>query len=161
MGMNLLLTSFRLSENSVPCGHRTEVWISVLVVGRKPLWTQSLPPCSSHCSLHHKTSNSTGVFLVLWVSLISPSAFGHGETLILRALTTQWDFPGCSVVKSGRPPGEGNGNPLQYSLPRKFHGQRNLAGYSPWGWQRVSHDWACQYSGKESVCHVGDVSSVP
>ena len=27
---------------------------------------------------------------------------------------------------------EGNGNPLQYSLPGKFHGQRSLAGYSPW-----------------------------
>ena len=115
MGMNLLLTSFRLSENSIPCGHRTEVWISVLVVGRKPLWTQSLLPCSSHGSLHHKTSNSTWVFLVLWVSLISPSAFGHEETLILRALRTHWDLPGGSVVKSGRPPGEGNGNPLQYS----------------------------------------------
>ena len=33
----------------------------------------------------------------------------------------------------GRSPGEGNGNPLQYSCLGKFHGQRNLAGYSPWG----------------------------
>ena len=30
------------------------------------------------------------------------------------------------------PPGEGNGNPLQYFLPGKFHGQRSLVGYSPW-----------------------------
>jgi len=30
----------------------------------------------------------------------------------------------------GRSPGEGNGNPL---LPGKFHGQRSLVGYSPWG----------------------------
>ena len=29
--------------------------------------------------------------------------------------------------------GEGNGKPAQYSLPGEFHGQRNLAGYSPWG----------------------------
>ena len=28
--------------------------------------------------------------------------------------------------------GEGNGNPL-HSMPGEFHGQRNLAGYSPWG----------------------------
>ena len=28
--------------------------------------------------------------------------------------------------------GEGNGNPLQF-LPAKSHGQRHLAGYSPWG----------------------------
>ena len=26
----------------------------------------------------------------------------------------------------------GNDNPLQYSCLRKFHGQRSLAGYSPW-----------------------------
>ena len=33
----------------------------------------------------------------------------------------------------GRYPGVGNGNLLQYFLPGKFHGQRSLAGYSPWG----------------------------
>ena len=32
---------------------------------------------------------------------------------------------------SGRSPGEGNGNPLQYS--GEFHGQRSLVGYSPQG----------------------------
>ena len=30
-------------------------------------------------------------------------------------------------------PGEGHGNPLQYSLPGEPHGQSNLVGYSPWG----------------------------
>ena len=30
-------------------------------------------------------------------------------------------------------PKEGNGNPLQYFLPGKYHGQRGLAGYSPQG----------------------------
>ena len=60
-------------------------------------------------------------------------------------------FPGGSVVKnppanagdarenvglipeSGRSPGGGNGDPLQYSCLEKFHGQRSLAGYSPRG----------------------------
>ena len=59
-------------------------------------------------------------------------------------------FPGGSVVKNlpanaedardeglipelGRSPGAGNRNPLQYSCLGKSHGQRNLAGYSPWG----------------------------
>ena len=56
-------------------------------------------------------------------------------------------FPGGSVVKNppvsagdadsvpglGRSPREGSGKSLQYSLPGKSHGQRNLAGYSPWG----------------------------
>ena len=63
-------------------------------------------------------------------------------------------FPGDSVVKdppanaggtglipgSGRSPGEGNGNPLQYSCPGKSHGQRSLGDYSPWGCKRVRHD---------------------
>ena len=38
-----------------------------------------------------------------------------------------------STPGSGRSPGEGNGNPLQYSCLREFHGQRSLAGYSPQG----------------------------
>ena len=54
-------------------------------------------------------------------------------------------LPGGSVVKklpanagdvglipgSGRSPGEGSGNPLQYSCLEKSHGQRSLVGYSP------------------------------
>ena len=56
-------------------------------------------------------------------------------------------FPGASVVRnppvnagdlgsipgSGRSPGGENDNPLQYSRPGEFHGQRSLASYSPWG----------------------------
>ena len=55
-------------------------------------------------------------------------------------------FPGGSVGKEsacnagdlslilglGRAPGEGNGNPFQYSCLENAHGQRNLAGCSPW-----------------------------
>ena len=33
----------------------------------------------------------------------------------------------------GRSPGEGHGNPLQYSCLKKFYGQRSLMAYSPWG----------------------------
>ena len=40
-----------------------------------------------------------------------------------------------SVPGSGRSPGKGNGNPLQYSCPENSHGQRSLAGYSPWGFK--------------------------
>ena len=36
------------------------------------------------------------------------------------------------VPESGRSPGEENGYPLQYSCLENLHGQRNLAGYSPW-----------------------------
>ena len=39
---------------------------------------------------------------------------------------------------SGRSPGEGNDNPLQYSCLENF--KRSLAGYSPWG--QNGHDLA-------------------
>ena len=35
-----------------------------------------------------------------------------------------------SIPRLGRSPGEGNGNPLQYSCLENPHGQRSLAGYS-------------------------------
>ena len=38
-----------------------------------------------------------------------------------------------SVPGSGRFPGDGNDNTLQYSCQGMFQGQRSLAGYSPWG----------------------------
>ena len=38
-----------------------------------------------------------------------------------------------SILGLRRSPGEGNGNPLQYSCLGKSHRQRSLAGCSPWG----------------------------
>ena len=37
------------------------------------------------------------------------------------------------IPGSGRCPGGGHGNPLQYPCLGNPHGQRSLAGYSPWG----------------------------
>ena len=44
-----------------------------------------------------------------------------------------------------RLPGEGHGNPFQYSCLENFHGQRKLGGYSPWGY-RIGHDWVTKHS---------------
>ena len=38
-----------------------------------------------------------------------------------------------SIPRLGRSPGGGHNNPLQYSCLKNPHGQRSLAGYSPWG----------------------------
>jgi len=46
-----------------------------------------------------------------------------------------------SIPGSGRSPGGGHGHPLQYSCLGNPHGQRSLAGYSPWG--RTESDLAC------------------
>ena len=37
------------------------------------------------------------------------------------------------ITGSGRSPGGGHGNPLQYSCLENPHGQRSLVGYSLWG----------------------------
>ena len=37
-----------------------------------------------------------------------------------------------SIPELGGSPGEGQGNPLQYSCQKNPHGQRSLVGYSPW-----------------------------
>ena len=39
----------------------------------------------------------------------------------------------ASIPGSGRAPGGGHGNPLQYSCLENPHAQRKLLGYSPWG----------------------------
>ena len=52
------------------------------------------------------------------------------------------------IPGSGRSPGEGNGNPLQYFCLGNPHGQRSLVGYSPWG-HKVRHDGVTKH--KESV----------
>ena len=48
-----------------------------------------------------------------------------------------------SVSGSGISPGEGNGNPLQYSCLGNPM-DRSLAGYSPWGCKRVGHGLATE-----------------
>ena len=62
-------------------------------------------------------------------------------------------FPGGSAVKNpptnagdlglipglGRSPGEGNGNPFQYSCLENSV-DRSLTGCSPWGYNRVQHN---------------------
>ena len=72
-------------------------------------------------------------------------------------------FPGGSEVKVsacnvgdlgsipvlGRSPGEGNGNPLQYSYLENPHGQWSLVGYSPWG--RTELDMTEQLSRAQTV----------
>ena len=46
------------------------------------------------------------------------------------------------ILGSGRCPGEGNGNLLQYSCPGNPE-QRNLVG--PWGCRRAGHDLATKH----------------
>ena len=49
-----------------------------------------------------------------------------------------------SIPGSGRFPGEGNGNHASILAWKKSHGQRSLAGYSPWGC-RIGHNWMTKH----------------
>ena len=44
-----------------------------------------------------------------------------------------------SILGSGKSPGVGNGTLLQYSYLENSMDRGSLAGYSPWGLQRVGH----------------------
>ena len=86
-------------------------------------------------------------YSVFQASLIKETVFS--PLYNLASFVIDLGFPGgsdgkesaCNAEDLGlipgleRSPGEGNGNPLQCSpVPAgEFHGQRNLAGYSPWG----------------------------
>ena len=56
-------------------------------------------------------------------------------------------------------PGGGHGNPLQYSCLENPHGQRSLAGYSPWG--RNESDTTEQQSTTHIMCCPNPLSVVP
>ena len=58
----------------------------------------------------------------------------HGSLVVqmVKNLHLQCGRPGFNPWLA-RSPGEGHGNPLQYSCLENLHGQRSLVGYGPWG----------------------------
>ena len=73
--------------------------------------------------------HSKRVFPILVVWLCSGTihiGLARWQAGDLRDLRDMVLIPGL-----GRSPGEGHGNPTPVFLPREFHGQRSLAGYSP------------------------------
>ena len=55
---------------------------------------------------------------------------------------------------SGRSPGKGNGNPLQYFCLEKSHGQRSLARYSPWDHKELNMTKWLTHTHTHHVKHV-------
>ena len=61
----------------------------------------------------------------------------------------------------GRFPGEGHGNPLQYSCLENPHGQGSLVGYSPWGHKESGLSDQTQHSMPLNICvTVGRLTSL-
>ena len=114
--------------------------------------------------VHAQSPGSTihGIFqarILEWVSISSlrcsswPRDWTYISHLARQILYQLYNcFPGGSVGKnspanagevglipvSGRFPGKGNGNPLQY-FGLKFPRQKSLVGYSPWTHKRIRH----------------------
>ena len=57
----------------------------------------------------------------------------------------------------GKIPWSRKWQPTPVSLPEEFHGQKNLAGYSPWGLKRVRHDWVMEHSTEQHLSNLVDV----
>ena len=100
-----------------------------------------------HCSSHLDQSSSHHN---AYINLVKINCISWKLKLIisiLLLLECRKGFPGGSNCKESacnegdlgsipgleRSPGGGHGNPLQYCCLENPHGQRSLAGYSPWG----------------------------
>jgi hypothetical protein len=64
------------------------------------------------------------------------------------------------VPRLGRPPGEGNSNPVQYSFLENPHGQRSLANYSPWGHKESDMTERLTHTHTQLIYNIMLVSSV-
>ena len=73
------------------------------------------------------------------VSCIAGRFFSTGASLVAQKVK---HLPAVWETQVGKIPWSRKWHPIPVLLPGKSHGQRSLVGYSPWGPQRVGHDWA-------------------
>ena len=84
-------------------------------------WRQVTTPLYAPTSSWVKSGQEQLLYELRWPVVKNPPA-------ITRDTGDVGSFP-----RSGRSPGGGNGNPLQYSWLGNPNGQRSLVGYSQWG----------------------------
>ena len=66
-----------------------------------------------------------------------------------------------SILRSGKSPGVGNGNPLQHSCLENSMDRVSLAGYSPWGCKEMDtteQQRACTHTHTHTHTHSPDIS---
>ena len=104
---------------------------------RKNVWFSKLFPFSP--SLPQPPQAIRSHFLNLWNFLIQKKINKEEGKKKSGSVKRKGKECSCNVGDPGstpglgRSPGEGNGNPLQYSCLETPHGQQSLAGYIPWG----------------------------
>ena len=92
-------------------------------------WDLSKGYCSQQKEAYHYPILGQ-IVRFIWVSKENELGFPGGSRVKnLPANAGDTD----SIPRSGRSPGGGHGNPLQYPCLENPIGQRSLVGYSPWG----------------------------
>jgi len=115
--------------------------------------------CCGLVSDHHWAGNTT----LKWVTQIGGFPLHMKVMFILYChLLSVWGFPGGTGGKEtayqyrrhkksqfdpwvGKIPWSRQWHPPPVFLPGKSYEQRSLAGYRPWGLQRVGHDWVSEH----------------
>ena len=109
------------------------------------IWLHSEP---NNLSLRlEKKKSTTSGFEVMSNQYISALKYTLGKIYFDKESSCNAGDPGL-IPCSGRSPGEGNGNSLQYSCLENSMDRGNLVGYSSWGSQRARHNW-------ETITHLG------
>ena len=106
---------------------------------------QSMGPKSIRCEWAHAYS-ITSYYTILW-----------GTSLVAQwRICLQFRTPGFDPCV-GKIPWRRAWQPTPVFLSGKLHGQRSLAGYSPWGC-RVRHDWATNTRKSKIPFYIRDFS---
>ena len=90
--------------------------------------SESTMPNSHH--VHIKSKKKTMAMLIVRGNIEPHYLTGGLPGWLRESACNAGDL--SSIPGLGRSPGEGNGNPPQYSCLENPHGQRTLAGCSPW-----------------------------
>ena len=130
--------------------------------------TTILPPVGPHNTLHFscvvvvQSLNHVWLFVTPWTAACQTPLSSTISQSLLKFMSTEglpcWlsgEEPTCqcrrhrrcsSIPGSERPPGGGKWQPSIVFLPGKFHGQRSLLGYSPWGPKELDMTEATQHA---------------
>ena len=136
-----VLSFFKPEEYAIYCCLVTQLCLTLVIP-----WT-----AESQASLSFTVSQSLlklmSIYLSIHLSLMEYYSALNNIMYIIYIYNIIWGFPGgsdgkesaCNVEYLGLedPLEGGHGDPLLYSCLENPHGQRSLAGYSPWGLKQL------------------------
>ena len=103
------------------------------------------PPKASRPALDGNVSGKP-----IWAALSYPGGFPGGTSGKESACQSRRLKRHRFDPRAGKIPWSRKWHPTPVFLPGEFHGQRSLAGYSPWG-RKIRHDWATGHSSYQDL----------